>query len=57
MSALMPSLTIVTIAVAGSGIVNDGTINANLSGGTFIITDGTFTNASTGTSTSPTAIR
>ena len=29
---------------AGSGIVNDGTINANLSGGTFIITDGTFTN-------------
>ena len=34
---------------AGSGIVNDGTINANLSGGTFIITDGTFTNASTGT--------
>ena len=34
---------------AGSGIVNDGTINANLSGGTFIITDGSFTNARTGT--------
>ena len=45
----MPSLTIVTIGHAGSGIVNDGTINANLSGGTFIITDGSFTNASTGT--------
>ncbi len=29
---------------SGSGIVNEGTINANLSGGTFIITDGSFTN-------------